>query len=152
MSPPEKPTLVCSVWTKKTYHPDSLRVQLKCIWKTKKKFDIQVVGQNLFLISFEDEEDVELGEALVIPKAIDSFWSTSGQFERNKIHLTTSPFWLKVGPCPSASDKKDLIHAIGSTFGGILGSKIKGDFCRIRVVLDVEKPLCWWIFVVIDSR
>lgn len=73
MSPPEKPTLVCSVWTKKTYHPDSLRVQLKCIWKTKKKFDIQVVGQNLFLISFEDEEDVELGEALVIPKAIDSF-------------------------------------------------------------------------------
>lgn len=30
----EKPTLVCSMWTKKTYHTDSLRAQLKCIWNT----------------------------------------------------------------------------------------------------------------------
>lgn len=29
--PDEKPTLVCSVWTRKYYNPDSLRAQLKSI-------------------------------------------------------------------------------------------------------------------------
>ncbi|KAH1107565.1 hypothetical protein J1N35_011333 [Gossypium stocksii] len=57
--PSENPTLLCSVWTRKMYNPDSLRAQLKSIWKTKKKFEILVAGQNLFTISFEDEEDLE---------------------------------------------------------------------------------------------
>lgn len=32
---------------------------MKSIWKTRKKFEIQVAGQNLFLISFEDKGDLE---------------------------------------------------------------------------------------------
>ncbi|MBA0816884.1 hypothetical protein Gohar_001500 [Gossypium harknessii] len=33
---------------------------MKSIWKTKKKFEIQTAGQNLFLIVFELEEYLEL--------------------------------------------------------------------------------------------
>ncbi|PPS15616.1 hypothetical protein GOBAR_AA04967 [Gossypium barbadense] len=58
--PSESPTLLCSVWTRKSYNPDSFRAQLKSIWKTRKKFEIQVAGQNLFLISFEIEDDLEM--------------------------------------------------------------------------------------------
>ncbi|PPD82730.1 hypothetical protein GOBAR_DD20345 [Gossypium barbadense] len=43
----------------KTYNPNSLKAQLRSIWKTKKKFEILVAGQNLFIISFEDEDDLE---------------------------------------------------------------------------------------------
>ncbi|KAK5820527.1 hypothetical protein PVK06_025574 [Gossypium arboreum] len=57
--PSKSPMLICSEWTKKTYNPDSLRAQLRSIWKTKKKFEILIAGQNLFTISFEDEEDSE---------------------------------------------------------------------------------------------
>ncbi|KAG8501207.1 hypothetical protein CXB51_003333 [Gossypium anomalum] len=46
--------------------------------------------------------------------------------ERSKIKLVTSPFWLKIGPCPPEFEKKDLMHAVGSTFGGVLRSEIKG--------------------------
>lgn len=56
----KNPTLVCSIWTKKSYNLDSFYAQMKSIWKTKKKFEIQVVGQNLFFITFEDEGDLEL--------------------------------------------------------------------------------------------
>lgn len=52
--PKENPTLLCSVWTKKSYNPNSFRVQMRSIWKTKKKIEIQLAGHNLFLISFED--------------------------------------------------------------------------------------------------
>ncbi|KAA3464925.1 reverse transcriptase [Gossypium australe] len=57
--PSENPTLICTVWTKKSYNPDNLIAQLKNIWKIKKKFEILIVGQNLFSISFEDEEDLD---------------------------------------------------------------------------------------------
>ncbi|KAK5784980.1 hypothetical protein PVK06_039521 [Gossypium arboreum] len=33
------------------------------------------------------------------------------------------------------------MHTVGSTFGGVIRSEIKGDFCRLKVNLDVQKPL-----------
>lgn len=38
VAPSESPTLICSVWTGKSYNLDSFRAQLKSIWKTKKKW------------------------------------------------------------------------------------------------------------------
>ncbi|MBA0855915.1 hypothetical protein Goshw_021124, partial [Gossypium schwendimanii] len=38
---------------------------------------------------------------------------------RDQICLVWSPFWLKIGPYPSECDKKDLMHAIRSTFGAL---------------------------------
>ncbi|MBA0570228.1 hypothetical protein Golob_003908, partial [Gossypium lobatum] len=58
--PNKNSLLIYFVWIKKSYNPDNFLAQLKSIWKTENKFEIQVVGQNLFLISFEDEEDLEL--------------------------------------------------------------------------------------------
>lgn len=48
----EKPTLICSVWMKKIFNLDSFHAQFKGIWKMKKKFEIRLVGQSLFLIIF----------------------------------------------------------------------------------------------------
>lgn len=58
--PNEKPTLACTVWTKKTNNPDSFRAQLRSIWKTRKKVKIKVAGKNLFLIIFLSEDDLEM--------------------------------------------------------------------------------------------
>lgn len=51
--------------------------------------------------------------------------------ERSKIRLVGFPFWLKIGPCPPKFEKNDLIHTVGSTFGGVLRSEVKGNLCRI---------------------
>ncbi|MFQ6665368.1 hypothetical protein Gotur_032126 [Gossypium turneri] len=59
MVPNSKPSLICTVWIGKIYNPESFRAQMKSIWKTKKKFEIQRVAQNLFLIVFELEKDLE---------------------------------------------------------------------------------------------
>lgn len=61
--------------------------------------------------------------------------------DKNKIHLVKSPFWVKISPCSSKCDKKYLMHAIGATFEGLLRAKEMGDFCRIKVWLDVQNPL-----------
>lgn len=71
---------------------------------------------------------------------------------RRQVRLVHTPFWLKVGPCPPKCDKKDLLHVIGSTFGGILGSEVKREYCRLRVSLDVQKPLKRGIFVYVGEQ
>ncbi|MBA0557501.1 hypothetical protein Golob_014569 [Gossypium lobatum] len=92
VEPNGKPSLICSIWTKKSYNHDSFKAQMKSIWKTKEKFEIQLVGQNLFLITFESEDDLE-------------------------------------------------IVMEGVTFGGVLRSEISGEFCHLRIKLNVQKPL-----------
>ncbi|KAH1082869.1 hypothetical protein J1N35_022630 [Gossypium stocksii] len=47
VEPSEKPTLLCTIWAKKTYNPDSFRAQMKSIWKTRKKFEIKLLGHGL---------------------------------------------------------------------------------------------------------
>ncbi|KAH1108220.1 hypothetical protein J1N35_011988, partial [Gossypium stocksii] len=148
--PSENPTLIYSLWTRKSYNPDSLRVQLKSIWKTKKKFEICIAGQNLFTISFDEEEDLEQileGRPGLFRKQLIVFERLTQPMERNKIQLTVSPFWLKARPCPPECDKKDLMHAIGSTFGGVIRGEIKGKFCLIRVNLNIQKQLKRGIFI-----
>lgn len=136
---------------KKPYNLDSLRAQLKCIWKTKKKFEVQVVGRNLFLVSFEEEDRLDFvlfGQPWLFQCQLVIFDRLTNPIERQKLRLTKSPFWLKVGPCPLEYDQKDLMHAaVGSTFRGILQFEEKGEFCRIKVNLDVQKPLRRGVFV-----
>ncbi|MFQ6641427.1 hypothetical protein Gotur_016322 [Gossypium turneri] len=117
---------------------------MKSLWKTEKKFEIQTARQNLFLIAFETEEDLELimeGRPWLFRKSLILFGWITQSVERSQIWLNSSPVWLKVGPCLLEFDKKDLLHAIGITFGGIIRSKINGEWCRLKINLDVQKPL-----------
>ncbi|KAK5811499.1 hypothetical protein PVK06_026836 [Gossypium arboreum] len=70
--PSDKPTLLCPIWKKKSYNPDSFRAQMKSIWKTRKKFEIQLAEQNLFLIVLKVKKvgDNYGGAALVVSKKL----------------------------------------------------------------------------------
>ncbi|KAK5833590.1 hypothetical protein PVK06_017438 [Gossypium arboreum] len=122
----------------------------RSIWKTRKKFEIQVVGQILFLISFENEDDLETileGQPWIFPMQLVIFDRLENPIERSKIRLVLSLYWIKIRSCPLKNDKKDLMHAIGSTFGRVIKLEVKGDFCWLSIQLDVQKPLRREIFV-----
>ncbi|KAH1072662.1 hypothetical protein J1N35_024990 [Gossypium stocksii] len=104
---------------------------------------------------FEIEEDLETimeGQPWLFRKNLVTFDRSAKLMERSQIRLNSSPFWIKIGPCLPKFDKKDLLHAIGVTFGGVLRSEINGEFCRLRIKLDVQKPLHRGIFVSIDNQ
>ncbi|KAH1106315.1 hypothetical protein J1N35_010083 [Gossypium stocksii] len=149
-----KLSLICSVWTKKSVNLEIFRAQLKSIWKTKKNFEIQLVGQNLFLIAFDLKKDLEAvmeGCPWLFHKNLILFEGLSRLTERDQIRLVSLPFWIKIGSCPPEFDKNGLLHAIGGTFGGIIRSEISGDICRLRINLNVQKPLRRGIFVSSDN-
>ncbi|KAK5825278.1 hypothetical protein PVK06_020092 [Gossypium arboreum] len=74
------------------------------------------------------------------------------EIERSKIKLIFLPFWLRIGSCPPGCEKKDLMYALGSTFGGILRSEIKNEVCRLKVQLDAWKPLRRGIFIIVGDQ
>ncbi|MFQ6628760.1 hypothetical protein Gotur_007606 [Gossypium turneri] len=109
VEPNGKPSLICSVWTKKSYNQDSFKAQMKSIWKTKEKFEIQLVGQNLFVIVFESEEDLETvmeGQPWLFRKHLIIFDRLIKPMERDQIRLVSSPFWIKIGPVYQSLIKK----------------------------------------------
>ncbi|MBA0634173.1 hypothetical protein Godav_025534, partial [Gossypium davidsonii] len=123
---------------------------MRSIWRTKKKFEIQRVGQNLFLIVFELEEDLESileGRPWLFRKSLILFNRLSQEMERDQISMTSSPFWIKIDSLLPELGKKDLMHAIGVTFGGVIRSEISDTCCRLRISMDVRKPLRRGIFV-----
>ncbi|PPD79095.1 hypothetical protein GOBAR_DD23967 [Gossypium barbadense] len=151
--PSSKPTLICTVWKEKMYNPDSFRAHMKGIWKTRKKFEIQLAGQNLFLIIFELEEVLESildGRPWLFQKSLNWFDKLSQVMERDQIKLTSSPFWIKFESCSPEFDKKDLLRTIGGTFGGVLRSEVSEEICRLRINLNAQKPLRRGIFVSTD--
>ncbi|MBA0676917.1 hypothetical protein Goari_018356, partial [Gossypium aridum] len=107
-------------------------------------------GNPTLLGTFDDEKDLELilaGRPWLFRQNLVIFKKLDKAMEISNLHLVEFPFWLKIGPCPLECENKDLTHAIGSTFEGIISSEINGDFCRINVELDVQKPLLRGIFI-----
>ncbi|MBA0810758.1 hypothetical protein Gohar_002717, partial [Gossypium harknessii] len=89
---------------------------------------------NLFLIMFDWKEDLETimeGRPWLFHKSIILFDRLIQPIERGQIRLTSSPFWINIGSCLPEFDKKDLLHAIGVMFGGVLRYEISGDSCRL---------------------
>lgn len=118
-----KPTLLCTVWSGKSYNPYSFWAQLKSIWKTKSMFETKVAGPNLFMVIFDEEDDLEsimAGRPWFFRRQLIVFYILIETIERKKVKQLTSPFWIKLGLCPPKFDRKDFMHAIGSSFGGIL--------------------------------
>lgn len=153
--PSSKPTLVYSLWTKRTYNMDSLCAQMKSLWKTKGKFDFQVTGQNLFPITFDKEEDLEMimeGRPWLFRKQLIFFERISKPIEQRKLRLVLSPFWMKIGPYPPECDQNDLIQVIGSTFEDGFQSEVKEGVCHLKVILDVQKPMLRGLFVSIEVQ
>ncbi|MBA0693977.1 hypothetical protein Goari_004313, partial [Gossypium aridum] len=137
-----KPSLIYSIWTKKSYNQDSFKAQMKSIWKTKKNFEIQSAGQNLFLTVFELDEDLETvmeGQPWLFRKHLIIFDQLTKSMERDQIRLVSSLFWIKIGPCSPKFDKKDLLHAIGVTFGGVIRYEIIGNGNKCWIPFKYEK-------------
>ncbi|MBA0556386.1 hypothetical protein Golob_026492 [Gossypium lobatum] len=57
-----------------------------------------------------------------------------------------------MGSCLPECAKKDLMHVVGSTFGGVIRSEVKGEYCRLKVQLDTQRPLQKGIFIFMEHQ
>ncbi|MBA0567820.1 hypothetical protein Golob_005355, partial [Gossypium lobatum] len=90
---------------------------------------IKIADQNFFKIEFEDEGDLEL-----------IMGGRPWFFRRNLVlvHLNVT--------------KKTLYMQLDPLFEESFSSELMEEFCRIKVELDVQKPLRRGIFILVGTR
>ena len=147
--------------TKRAINVDSIARTFNPLWRAKKGFKIQKIGDHEMLFSFETKEDVDrilssepwsFDKHLVIMQRYDH----EQPFQDIKFEKTT--FWVQVHGLPM----KYMTVAAAKKVYGVVGDVISqseqklydgGLFIRVKVIVDVTMPLCRGrLFSLSDNR
>lgn len=130
------------------------------VWKTRKSFDIWQVGDHLFLFVLELANDVERvlsSEPWSFDKHLVLFRRLEGARYVRSLNFTSINFWVQLHGLPMNRLDISMGIQIGKTTGivsphGREAKMIAGDFLRVRVEVDVSKPLCRGRKVILDDE
>lgn len=120
-------------------------------WKPVKGVHITEVGTGRFLFRFFHEGDVErvLGDG---PWTFDQNLVVMRRIEQGDdpvtLKLDTASFWIQVHNLPSGFMSEKVAKVIGDSVGNFESADprnfegTKKAFMRVRVMIDIRKPLC----------
>ena len=161
-----KNCLVMKVLSRRGVMLDALRKNFRMLWKPNKSMGISVIGDEMFLVEFEDDRDkrrvLEMRpwhyeKQLVLLQEFD------GKRDPKDIVLRWSPFWVQIYNLPLNHRTRETGMAIGASLGEVLevdvaDSGVQWGIClRVRVSLDVSRKLIrgkrilgeegedWWV-------
>lgn len=150
-------TLVGKIMTKRNLNRNTVKSMILKGWNVKKEVKI-VDGENgVFLFSFEDNDECArvlrdrpwliLGFLLIVQER-------SPYVPINEMQWRLSPYWIQIHGLPIEGFTESNILKIGARFGEVMeyecpivNNVIVRSFFRIRVWIDVEKPILdgFWI-------
>ncbi|CAL1395924.1 unnamed protein product [Linum trigynum] len=118
-------------------------------WKLKKDFDIQVTRDNslrLQLYCYDDKNKVLLGGPWHLERQLLIFKDVPPDLDMKKLDFTNTDFWVRVRGLPLKLRNQQMAEKIGEMFGGFvrwdeLHSGVSSEFLRLRVTMNVTKPL-----------
>lgn len=154
-----KAMMVGSLLTARPFNAQALKATMKGAWRLKNGFLFSELGHNLFLFQFvteKDRESVEQGGPWSFDKSL--LMLQDPKYDQpSQIVLKKAPFWIRVYDLPIKAMNMSTARAIGAVFGGlieldeelILASE---KFLRVRVMIDVMKPLRRGIILVFGGK
>jgi hypothetical protein len=119
-------------------------------WKPSKTPTFTVLGDNLFLVEFTDENDkisVLEGRPWVFEGNLFAVEDYDGLTTPSDISFDKAAFWVRMIGLPLACMNLTVGHQIGSSMGKVEevdvddGGMGWGEFLRVKITLDLQKPL-----------
>ncbi|KAM6547166.1 hypothetical protein CsatB_018842 [Cannabis sativa] len=147
---PNDHTLLATVLTRKPVYLVTLQNQMKVHWDGRYPVRISEKQTGLFMLSFGcegDKERVLIGEPWHFQNHHIVLYEPTALQTVTPADLKFSPFWVQVYRLPFLSKTKGLAKALGNIIGEFIDVHEDslhegwGPFLRIRVKLDVTKPL-----------
>lgn len=118
------------------------------------------VGFDLFLADFKSKLDKEHfihGSPWNFDKNIMLLKEYDGKQQMSKLVLTNAPFWIRIHDLPLMGRNTYMGKEIGNSLGQTLevnldeGEVEWGEFLRVRVILDISKPLIRKKHIIIED-
>ena len=138
-------------FTRRTISAEAIARTFKLVWHTKKGFEVRDMGNHRVMFVFTNEEDV----ARVMqgkPWSFDKHLVALKLVEKNtpiqNVIFDRMSFWIQVHDIPIRSATMDMAKEIVSLAGEVVedvvdeGQQDKYNFMRIRVTINLTKPLC----------
>ena len=122
----------------------------KPLWKAQNGFHIRVVGSHTILFVFEVESDAERVLAMepwTFDKHLVLLQKYDGSCPVRQLQFSKIKFWIQLHGLPVSKLNWKTAMEVGKSVGSVShsenrGDMIGGDFLRVRVEVDVSKPLC----------
>ena len=137
-------------FTRRTLNIEAVAKTFRPLWRTKGGFNVTIGGENILLFAFELEVDVERviqGEPWAFNRHLVVFERFDGYTSIQLLGFKKTALWVQIHNLPFSLQTIDIAFIIGETIGSVIKSKdldemLGADFMRVRVVVDVSKPLC----------
>ena len=142
--------LVGKFFTRRILNVEAIAKTFRPLWRTKGGFNVTVGCENILLFAFELEVDVERvfqGEPWTFDRHLVVFEKFDGYSPIHTLGFKTTAFWVQIHNLPFPLQTVDTAFSIGESIGHVITPKDRGEmlganFMRVRVVVDVFKPLC----------
>ncbi|KAL9448069.1 hypothetical protein AB3S75_015523 [Citrus x aurantiifolia] len=127
-----------------------LKADLQQVWRTIREVQIEEMGDNIFIFRFGTEADkrnILAGGPWHFDRALIALVEPSGIGEVTKQSFTHVSFWVQLYNVPIMCMNEETIKEIGEEIGKVeeVGTNAAGEcfgkFIRIRILVDVTKPL-----------
>lgn len=141
--------LAAKFFTRRLINVEAVARTFCPLWHMKRNFEVSMVGDNVVLIVFEwevDAEKVMQGEPWVFNRHLVVLQRYDGTTPINKLSFDSSTFWVQIQNLPFSLMTIEAAISLGETMGVVSKPKdeaeMRGQFMRVRVAVDVTKPLC----------
>jgi hypothetical protein len=119
-------------------------------WQPTGRVSFKSVGENMFLIDFENEWDktrIMEGRPWTFDGDLVSLAEFDGLTPLAELEFEKAAFWVRMFSLPLACMSREMGTRIGSTMGKVEEVEVDedgigwGEYLRVRIVLDLTKPL-----------
>ena len=137
-------------FTRRSLNVEAVAKTFTPLWRTKGGFNVTVSGENVLLFAFELEVDAERviqGEPWAFDRHLVVFEKFEGYAPIHTLGFKTTTFWVQIHNLPFPLQTIETAFNIGETIGPVikpkdLGEMLGPNFMRVKVVVDISKPLC----------
>lgn len=129
---------------------ESLRKNLRMLWKPNKGVQIFEIEEELYLVEFGDGCDKKKILEMCLwsyEKQLILLKEFEDELVPKDISIWQSPFWIQIFNLPLKSRTSETGQAIGSKVGEVMAVDVSesgihwGKYLRVRVKIDVTKKL-----------
>jgi len=142
--------LAGKIFTRRSLNVEAIAKTFRPLWRTKAGFNVTVGDENVLLFAFELEVDAGIviqGEPWAFDRHLVVFEKFEGYASIHMLGFRTIAFWVQIHNLPFPLQITETAFNIGETIGPVIKPKDFGEmlgpnFMRVRVVVDISKPLC----------